>query len=815
MRFKPISFFFLLHSFFIFSYESSPDRYNNSYNTPHVEMQVNNYNAQQANNWHVSGRVITMPDYADNCSADYSVIAQQASPELKNYFAAIVAPLMHDATIKNHCVAIPGYVCPDGLRYCIQQLSQFSGSDAALIAPLAKRLESYCTFTERILFNGDNHSFCDTISHKDQVTLVKLYANFLKEFYAGAAPYIFYQQSQESSLMQQVMPSIHWGSYDGSNSQSSQKKREQYYAASVNGKLGELYKALHDGYSEKAYNIGHEHVQTVMPGKIYGKTENVTSVFEQYPALHQRVEQERIARQNIARQGAGTVKIQSAQGIAVKALIPGPDILQDRNSAATVQVNDPRFFEKFHAILAEQAACIKVHHLTPDQAGILLEGGHLQHHIVDETITVVDVAISNDLAENLHNAVVDLANTTLTLNKDGDVVTATRALDACWALLDYAHDAARYTYSIAATHLPFVAKGACDGACESLHGAVHMVCHPVEAVQDAAQSLAVAGYYLGKVAYAGCVYEAACDALEAEPKRYEQIMAQYAIDPDALLAVYEHTKNNISAEDVARIGTKTALDMMLLHSATKAVSAIVKECWAELISCMRKGEQSSEVALTAENISVQCGQEIASVAESMQKSGVGAEVKRYGKQGSPYQKISKSTQHARPLNSLEGKELLGIENISTSGYGPLSKRIYLNKYKHYLQPELRATARGKIKPSGWHHDPGRRIESIKRVNGYKIEIINQEKHASGIYRFDWGVEGMRKKRSTFFPHTWSRETVQQKIVEAYKYVRKYKKTPVLQKDTNNFLLSGFTKDGIEIAMIIDQQGIMISAYPKW
>ena len=69
--------------------------------------------------------------------------------------------------------------------------------------------------------------------------------------------------------------------------------------------------------------------------------------------------------------------------------------------------------------------------------------------------------------------------------------------------------------------------------CESLHGAVHMVCHPVEAAQDAAQSLAVAGYYLGKVAYAGCVYEAACDALEAEPKRYEQIMAQYAIDPDA------------------------------------------------------------------------------------------------------------------------------------------------------------------------------------------------------------------------------------------------------------------------------------------
>jgi len=57
--------------------------------------------------------------------------------------------------------------------------------------------------------------------------------------------------------------------------------------------------------------------------------------------------------------------------------------------------------------------------------------------------------------------------------------------------------------------------------------------------------------------------------------------------------------------------------MMLLHSATKAVSAIVKESWAELISCMRKGEQSSEVALTAENISVQCGEEIACIPNRM------------------------------------------------------------------------------------------------------------------------------------------------------------------------------------------------------
>ena len=63
-------------------------------------------------------------------------------------------------------------------------------------------------------------------------------------------------------------------------------------------------------------------------------------------------------------------------------------------------------------------------HLTPDQKGILLEGNHLQHHLVDETITVVDVLTSGDLVESMQDAVIDLANASLTLNKTGDVIMA-------------------------------------------------------------------------------------------------------------------------------------------------------------------------------------------------------------------------------------------------------------------------------------------------------------------------------------------------------------------------------------------------------
>ena len=93
-------------------------------------------------------------------------------------------------------------------------------------------------------------------------------------------------------------------------------------------------------------------------------------------------------------------------------------------------------------------------------------------------------------------------------------------------------------------------------------------------------------------------------------------------------------------------------------------------------------------------------------------------------------------------------------------------------------------------------------------------IESYEKHSSGIYRFDWGVEGMSKKTSTFFPYSWSGETVQRKIVEAYKYARKYHFIPESQKN-GSFVIIGFTRESIKVKIIINQKGTIITAYPVW
>jgi hypothetical protein len=104
---------------------------------------------------------------------------------------------------------------------------------------------------------------------------------------------------------------------------------------------------------------------------------------------------------------------------------------------------------------------------------------------------------------------------------------------------------------------------------------------------------------------------------------------------------------------------------------------------------------------------------------------------------------------------------------------------------------------------------------METTNDFKLDITHKETDVSGIYRFDWGPEGSLKKGSTFFPYTWSEETLQEKIIEAYEYAKKHNIQPKFQLDTKNFLVSGFTKKGIEIAMLISSEGNMVVVFPKW
>src|SRR5579872_2009173 len=631
-------FFLLIWTFSLVSYESSPSGNNNSRSIPSVEVKFDQPIKQPSHNWNVSSNVSVLTNSSYRNAAHYTVLAH-ASPRLQYYFTHVVSPLMHDATVHNHCCVLPGYTFSAGFRDCINQLAQFSSSDSLLTANLAQRLETYCTRIENIVFSGKDHSFCETLSHQNQVALLNVYADFLKEFYAQNAPTLFFEQSTHNSMMQGIMKHIDWQSYDGKNIKSTPKQLQQHHATSVNGNLGAVYKAFHEGNNIQAYTIGNERVKTLIPRLLIGEKVKVTSVFEQYPALRQKIEpaylaaqakieQQRCMQQEYVQQGAAAIKAQFKDGINVKTLFS--DRTQQRYNSAVYHVDNPAFFKKMHAVAAEQAACIKSCHLTPDQKGILFEGGHLQHTLLDETISVIDTAISGDLVDNMQNVVIDLANTSIESNKHGQIVVTTQALDTCWAIIEYAHNIAKCAYTDVLNNMHPIERGIYHGVVDSISGVVHAVLHPIETAKETAQSLATVGYCLGKLAYTVGVCDAACDVLESDPKRYEEMIAQFAIDPEALVALYEHVyeqARNTSAEDIARVGTKTIIDTMLLHEVTKIVSAFGKEQWAALIGCMRKGERSAEVALTAENIPAKCGEEIASIVQKMEdNSKIGSDL---------------------------------------------------------------------------------------------------------------------------------------------------------------------------------------------
>jgi len=82
---------------------------------------------------------------------------------------------------------------------------------------------------------------------------------------------------------------------------------------------------------------------------------------------------------------------------------------------------------------------------------------------------------------------------------------------------------------------------------------------------------------------------------------------------------------------------------------------------------------------------------------------------------------------------------------------------------------------------------------------------------NGCYMADIIVGEQSVPGKTFFPQHWSRETVVNKIYEAYEHFIKSGATPLEKK--GKYIIDGTTKEGIEIRMFITKNGHLKTAYP--
>ena len=72
---------------------------------------------------------------------------------------------------------------------------------------------------------------------------------------------------------------------------------------------------------------------------------------------------------------------------------------------------------------------------------------------------------------------------------------------------------------------------------------------------------------------------------------------------------------------------------------------------------------------------------------------------------------------------------------------------------------------------------------------------------------------LRIPDKTFFPAHWSRKDVIEKIYEAYDDFKKSGANATLIPN-GTYKINGFTKEGIEIEMLVTQKGVINTAYPK-
>lgn len=112
---------------------------------------------------------------------------------------------------------------------------------------------------------------------------------------------------------------------------------------------------------------------------------------------------------------------------------------------------------------------------------------------------------------------------------------------------------------------------------------------------------------------------------------------------------------------------------------------------------------------------------------------------------------------------------------------------------------------------GFHHDYLEKVvNEFKHLDGVPLIVLSRENGIAGTYKLIF--EGHKTDiPKSFFPSTWTREQVMEKIIEAYEYAEEHNITSIEDKQGNLFF-DGTTKEGITIQIIMNKN-TMITAYP--
>ena len=304
-------------------------------------------------------------------------------------------------------------------------------------------------------------------------------------------------------------------------------------------------------------------------------------------------------------------------------------------------------FDRKYALSESTHAYLEAHNVDIDLFKIC-NGNILQQAMHSEFVVLSDHAAfiwcnqgNTKEVEQLTDVIIDFVEAGIRHNNAGDIVHAFMLSDACWSVLDCAHA---------------LVEGIVEGAIRTVDDIVH----PIRTVQNIAETIVTAGYYIGKV-----VVEVGDFGYLVVAEHPDKIHAKWALLAETFGivsdAIHEQSKN-MQMRDVIKETTAFGVQLFLTPKALSGLGKFFNNAHKNAIRLadqIRKGAQESAAIATPEGVLVR----IADSAVEHMKNG-------------------------KPNNFSVEKIVTSVKNITAKEFTEIAKKLKFEKtnYRSHNQP---------------------------------------------------------------------------------------------------------------------------------
>lgn len=459
-----------------------------------------------------------------------------------------------------------------------------------------------------------------------------------------------------------------------------------------------------------------------------------------------------------------------------------------------------------------------------------------------------EVANHKENFGNLGPSIVDITDIGREYNHGNNLLKSMTVIDYAWALLDLGKAALH----VAQPYATAVVLGVAD----SLQNTAHMIAHPIETVQDIGCAIGTVAYYTGKLIIDAHAIET--DMLLHElghtPERFD-----YAQKMAHEITTWAATKK---PEDIVRSSATIISDFAFMpkllgiigRMGNRAVAKgrdYIKKLPSMLARSQREAAGVGAIEAAEAEAFTQAAEEVYEARSSAMQSSTVTPPRGGGTSFIPpiietvedaigYMKtiaedlalysptamqdcaaMCDKIRSEIPAGATFGTEefinylakleiesaiIKKINGKLRKGYGPIANHTIRLREKHALGMDIDWR---NLNPhlDGLHHDYLGALEG----SGI-IELIDKIESPIGAYKAEVIWNGRKFKQKSFFPKGWLRQQVIEKILEAFDDCVKRNVFLDFSKK-KRCTIRGFTSDMLEIEMIINSNGEIITAYP--